>query len=739
MSVRRYSARWGDGAAWWDLYIDRYFSDGSGAVTDAGAVAVSTEIGSIEWAAKGMHEPLEPSALDFTLVSMSDRQFVDLYAAAPGDVRIIIRRNGTVFWRGTVDPQFYEEPYQRADLYDVAIGASDLGVLSRIDFNHESTARMSVDAIIKNALQAAYLGTTYSLLTTLTDLVGQPLTLDRISVDPANFYDEDGDPMKWSAVLESVLQPLGLKIRQTPAGFIVYDIAYCYQPTNKIISWYPTSDTLGTGAVYGKITLRMSPYGDCGVMDGGVDHASLKLKNPLPQNGPLILLNEVGGSYHSFDVRWGEAQEGGGEIMLKSSAARYFIINRRFGGQDTAGVAGCIRGNQGAPEQTPMFGWISNPLHRAGGVAAGAFDQIADLFSLKPRHLSVNAQGRHCLRVRLPLLLDVRYNPFEPAALHNDEGNYELQQRMWLNTLVPVKIWVEGDDGEIYHWHNGDCRTYSHINYRDLDPVVPTSTTDPRWIKGAPAWGDCWLSYYNWDLSADKGPLSGGFLNNRQFVYPNYKGRLPQWWNARGDGEFLPMPPRSGVLHFDVGLGVAPCNGAFIYDFKDYSARPEAYSVEGMTKPRWLLYGNPEITITDVYGQEVQLEDEDHEVELDSAAEGDLSIELTCTGATVDAPQARSVLWLDSSPLTALRRSDEPAAPLDKLLLRAIVPQYNRRHTTLTGSVRTGDLAGVCGWRGEDAAKPRFMITSQNVNLADGSTQCKFVELSAPLTESELP
>ena len=65
----------------------------------------------IEWKHTDKHEVICGSTATLTVTSPGDRTYEDLYTIAPGSIRLDVLRNGLLYWSGTLDPEFYEEPY----------------------------------------------------------------------------------------------------------------------------------------------------------------------------------------------------------------------------------------------------------------------------------------------------------------------------------------------------------------------------------------------------------------------------------------------------------------------------------------------------------------------------------------------------------------------------------------------------------------------------------------------------
>ena len=66
----------------------------------------------LEWQETESYEPLQPSSATLRIISESDRRFLEtLYSVEPCAVRLDVMLDGHLYWRGTMDPEFYEEPY----------------------------------------------------------------------------------------------------------------------------------------------------------------------------------------------------------------------------------------------------------------------------------------------------------------------------------------------------------------------------------------------------------------------------------------------------------------------------------------------------------------------------------------------------------------------------------------------------------------------------------------------------
>lgn len=86
---------------------------------------------------------------------------MDLYTVKPCAVRLDVWRMeaGTeswqLYWRGTLDTEFYEEPYERPSGYTVTLPFTDFGVLERLKlYGHEV---QTIGAILRCTMDAVEL------------------------------------------------------------------------------------------------------------------------------------------------------------------------------------------------------------------------------------------------------------------------------------------------------------------------------------------------------------------------------------------------------------------------------------------------------------------------------------------------------------------------------------------------------------------------------------------------------
>ena len=62
----------------------------------------------IEWPENRKEDVICGSTATIRVESPGDRTYEDLYTIEPGRIRMDVYRNGSLYWSGALDPEFYE-------------------------------------------------------------------------------------------------------------------------------------------------------------------------------------------------------------------------------------------------------------------------------------------------------------------------------------------------------------------------------------------------------------------------------------------------------------------------------------------------------------------------------------------------------------------------------------------------------------------------------------------------------
>lgn len=590
----------------------------------------------VEWETKDKEEVMQGSTLTLRIESPGDRTYLDLYTVTPGAVRAVVYRGemkpANVFWVGMLDPEFYEEPYERLDKYVVTLTFSDFGVLQR--FKPSLTGANTLRAYIEDALTQAGYSDILSLTTYVSTKIynatsGQDDVLENLLVRAVNFTDEEGVTMAYNEVLEGILQPLALRMVQRAGHVVIYDLNYIATATDTVpvveTVWDGDSQTLSTDKVANAVKITFSPYGDSKLLDTEI--TADDVKDALPSTHEFqYVLDSLDGSGETeaevaddvfeflagFILHMGRPKDGFSKLALGDSAM-LFYNEPKFTDTDDAGilamypryngpigsgfspVPGAVTTYNFRRELWPteegdkmdvppvLGGGVTDPfICRDGGTPAASWNKKGLLFSVP----AVNVpSGSGNIKITLPVIFDNLYNPFNSSAEYNGSlrttsrngigaktitgADYKKEIQEWYNFVyVPVKIVLKGDDGSMWHYVNNSLA--APVTLPANVAAQRFQHTDDRcyWASGEGDWNECFLCYYDMQDRVDSSGIGGGGWKNNKPICYNYTGILPSSWEKLGEGETLSLPPVPGELTIHVGAGIA----AF-WEYKNVSGR----------------------------------------------------------------------------------------------------------------------------------------------------------------------
>ena len=233
----------------------------------------------VEWDDITPESTVTGSTATLKVISATDREFTDLYARQPGEVRLAVwRRNPddtrTLYWQGSLDPEFYEEPYETLQGYDVTLTFSDFGYMDRIDFDLRGL--LDYGTLLKHCLEQSGFDADFApmkigegISTRRNAADEEPLKLADLAVDARNFYDEEGKPQTLRQVAEGVLQPLALHMVQTGGAVWVYDDNWLAAQHGVLgdgipafVRWDGDEQTLSAAETYNNVKVSFSGYAD---------------------------------------------------------------------------------------------------------------------------------------------------------------------------------------------------------------------------------------------------------------------------------------------------------------------------------------------------------------------------------------------------------------------------------------------------------------------------------------------
>ena len=652
----------------------------------------------IEWQETSKLDPVQGSSLTLKLLSESDRHFINLYQVAVGSVVCRLYRNGALYWTGTLDPEFYEEPYSYKSDYEVSVTFSDFAILDRLKWNKKGL--LSLQQLIDYALSNLYLGDINIpidyCISTLNADTGELINFNDIYLSCDNFYDEDDEPMTFREVLEGALQPFALRLLQKNGSFTIYDLNAIYNDTTiqQQVYWTDTDAMLGVDNTYNNIVVTFSPYADADIIDASLDHDET-LKGV---EGLQYWINQYEYSIPAFIIANGD-DSGQTHSMTLLNGAKFFRVDSIYSGDNEAGFAWQYKYRH---KETELV--ISkNEFHKVWqkGVGSTLLSKEIAMTNLGFIGYGGVNQSAYKLKITLSTLIDVRYNPFEDASEKNMEDQYDDLQN-WSNfAYIPVKLELLDSNGTIlYHYNNADM-----VGKEGYNNAIK------GWIPGEAACDEMFLCYYDWDNRKSKSGL-GGWNKNKQII-GYYRGKLPALWKKRKEGEFISLPPCGGWLRFTI------CSGLYQIDYK-----LEEKNIQRLLY--WTLYKEPQVSVVKAIGTDIDAEDFEDSAWINRDAEEELTID-TIIGTPHEhyPPSARGVVMNNNmQAITKFSRAGNTDR-LERLLIATAYSQYATRRATISGLAKLIPQMAILT---EASSSGKFLITSERQNIIEDSAEIKIVE-----------
>lgn len=639
----------------------------------------------ISWDNTEKIEPIQGSQATIKLISVSDRQYIDLYAIATGSIRLDITRNGVKYWSGALDPELFEEPYSYEKNYVVTLTFSDFSILDRKKWSERGA--MTMHQIVEKCLKTSgidYAGIIYYISTRITS-PSDYLPTD-VSFNCDNFFDEKGEAMSYREVLDAILKPFALKILRKGSYAWIYDINYIYGMAATCIEWRGTDANLSVDKVYNNVTISYSPYGSEGMIAADVDHDSI----PNPDSEEIVTYITLDRAPYIAYKTWLSTFADGGVSI--GSGAKFYRIDPLFSGQAESGVAWTVT--------TPVAGSFINHLLRPSSTISGP------VLTMPERPFISGGKNVHDkLVIKLDLLVDVRNNPFEPAGDDNGKGDYELMKSIGNIAWVPFMLSLKDDKGvALAHWEN---------------KIVCESNTmymaDSKWVDGPGKWGDAYLCWYEEDRDRNTG--LGGWKSNKRAI-GRYAGKVPAVYTSSyaEHGEYVNIPEQSGFLELSVGSGIK------IADNTQYT--------NGLyDKIRWMLYKTPTIVVVDSSGKKIEQEDVEIFAFINKNAKEELKIDTVVGTLENQSFTARGQVYSTRTKEVIAKFTREGVTDtLERLLIGTIYSNHADRMNSLSGTAKL--LPGFCVLSDASDPEKKYMITGEVQDLLYGTSEVTMIEIA---------
>lgn len=720
----------------------------------------------IEWVETAKEDVVCGSTATLKVLSPGDRTYADLYTIEAGRIGLRVYREGVLYWQGTLDAEFYEEPYTAMADYEVELTFSDFGILDRLKYRLEGV--QTLETVVNDALGRCGLSGLALDQTLISSVIGDDgddggagetgghtdgsgsggnvLRLSEVSVRSENFTDEDGEVMSLKEVVEGVLQPLGLRMVQKGGKVWVYDLNGLYESgastplTVPFVSWHDADQVLGVDKVANSVKVTFSPYGGSEVL--GYEIAYLgwcdkRYVNVFPNRPDMMQYHYFTyypgspGVYYGSDSRSEDysftifesdsSSDGVGASL--GSGARYFHIEPIYGGEACDGVAWGFM-TSGPTERNY---WVGKALDVESQTAYHRKEMLSEVlrsYRVRLPKLSSGDEGRYLLRLKQEVLFDVRYNPFEPGSDENNGSECEWVKDHVGYMQVPVKVELYGSESggtAERHWTNHDAYGYEYTGSASARPRGDYG----RWAQGGADWSSARLEWYDASDRGGSGACQGWKVNRECIGLAN--GGLPMRIQKQSDGQLLPYPSDGGWIEVSVGCDVY----SWDYDGGESDGSVTGNSLELQGRLRWQLYKAPTIEIVDSGTLEaVELDDVELKGTINANAQEEIEIDTVCGMLNPPVPTALGQYYESWSgeALTRLSRGGR-SGRAEELLIGTLHSQYGERHVRLSGTVFLLD-GGLKVYREAMQGGRLFMVTGDIQDVDAGTSEAVLVELS---------
>lgn len=673
-----------------DLYRIEILQDGSYAAQE---VVLAANPVTIDWGNVDKLEPVMSSSATLRLVSMTDRQFVDMYTVEATSIRLNIYRDGSLYWSGTLDTELFEEPYSMLDRYVTELTFSDFAPLSRLKWQMTGFATMREVVTECLSISGIEYGSIAEHISTKIEGSAAEL-LDDAVLSMDNFYDEDGEAWSVREVLDETLRPFALRLKQKGGKIIIADINALSALTPQDVEWRGNNSTLGVEPTYNRAIINFSPYSETILFDGSFDHdETLKNSGDIYRGTPIDV---PGTTFTGFTIYSGkeitEPTEEQGLIL--NNGVRVFRMDAEEDGEDTAGVL------WGYTPYENRNDWV--------GYKPTTITTNREIMQTPPVTLvsAENWSYAYNLSVSLEVLYDVRKNPYEDASGYNESGNW-TNFNNWANYgWILSQLVLTGDDGKTYSFDNSETFTDKpDANFAGGD-----------WIEGSN--GRLYLQFYNPSNYKSQTGF-GGWQSNKRSV--GYKfGTLPANFSKYINQEKIPMPPVGGIISLKIFQGVMS------YDNSD-DVSPKTDNVNNIS--RWLAYRGLKLSIVKASGKEIDAEDVVVSAWLNKAAENEISLDTYIGSMHSRVPMAKGVVLQQSNSNLPVKKFTRAGITdtLENLLLGTLYSNYAGRKNTLEGTIQLVPTEQILS--DKSSVNSRYLLLSERQDLQECFSEIKMAEI----------
>jgi hypothetical protein len=710
----------------------------------------------LEWSETSKEEVTCGATATLTVISPGDRTYLGLYTVEAGSVRMDVYRAGALYWSGTLDTEFYEEPYATTADYEVTLTFSDFGILDRLKY--AGTGVVNCKRLVEEIVAAASFSYEELVELCATGIEADGETgIEQIAVRADNFYDEEGEASTLKEVMEGVLQPLGLRVVQYGGRVYVYDLESAYrQLPRRAVRWMSDDQTLGVDKVVNNVEVELSTYASGEVLTGDMDYPG-KVETGTTALDPTDLVQNKWSYYEDLNctgkvqftayttATWdfkgkpGLAQVGDGNAL--HSQPRWMHIDPLYGGEETDCVAVCWR--TGIAEKGDLgllHGIAVSPYMETVERDANLGDEVEDdrthtvtetkwhegqlIYRSYQSYLGrVSAAEKYVLRVKIEMRLEARYNPFGTGDDNRKEEADRAEE--WVNMVrMRGRIQLKDQDGNVLmHVENTKENVCTWVAGADEDESMVFCWRDLSDVTAAAV--DGWMTNVHYGVRL----WSEGALISKSYV------------ESEAAGTLIPYPPQAGYLEVELYSGVRIDHCTELRSDSGSFGTSDTWEQHGINSDTWWwhLVKAPVVTLlnNDAKMTEPETDDVTYTGELNAAAKEDLTLNTLCgTLETENAAARATYLRAETgAPLTALTRAGRTTTA-EQLLIGTLYSQFAERKLKLTGTAAIEgtafDLKREASAEGVD-----FLVVGEVQDLGMDLTEVTMVELRPDEYESE--
>lgn len=716
----------------------------------------------IDWKHTDKEEVICGSEATIKIESPGDRTYEDLYTIEVGYIRMDVYRNNLLYWSGELDPEFYEEPYEAYNHYVVTLTFSDFGILDRLKYN--LAGMRTLREIIAGSIQRAGIYTTIDESLISTCISGNtPMSLSDLKVRSDNFYDEDGEASTLKETIEGILQPLALKMIQRNGKVYVFDLnGLRTLAARRAIEWDGDSQTMGTDKVYNDVKITWSTYAQSGNL-APTECWTAETDPNVSNLNNLSPANYMGSDYFTYFYQndlegWADATDKGFTLFLNTrgknatlsdyfTSARFFKIVPQYDGQECEGIAimyPAVRGFKISSGSSWQAQIQSTKIGVNPAYIQGTLNDI-DKYIFKSASVwipPVDNPGKLLLRIKLEMMVDPRFNPFEQAENFMKWVEQKDWQDQWnargnyLYIPVTIKFRPSGSN-TVYCWDNRAIVSQDVNNgIYAMNQALGGWNTFGSNDDIPNVWG--YLCYYDPSDREEKSGVAKGWASNRQAINPHKKKIASVLKNCE-DGQYIPYPNFGGAggdLWLEVrGDGWQISDGGVNLSTTEIIDSYGLFYGDEMRSPKcnWILAKLPEIEIMNnvQFDAPINTDDVEYKATINENAKESLEIDTICGSSANGVPTARGAYFNASSgaQIIQLTRAGR-TTQAEELLIGTLYSQYATRHTTLQGEAVL-DPGTLAIYTEQNQYGKVFMISGETQDVIADITDGDYTELTA--------